>query len=237
VLTGKEIDHLIAEANPAFKAMILLGINTAMGPADIGRLRWDMIDLERGRLNFPRPKTGTPRVGCLWRRTREALLRVRSLKHNRLALEREGAHALVFVTRTGRPFYRERQLHRTVVVDGKLIKKLAGIAVENAISITFGRIARSLEMQGVTFYRLRHSFRTYAAKARDREIVDLCMGHTDATTSHTYDHSEVPWRRVRRVSKIVRHRLWPELKQKGGTRQQSLRLKFAGDDSEDSEAA
>jgi integrase len=237
VLTGKEIDQLLAKASPAFQAMILLAINTALGPADIGRLRWEMIDLERGRLDFPRPKTGTPRVGCLWRRTREALLRVRSLKHNRVAIEREGERALVFVTRTGRPFYRERQLHRTVVVDGKSTTKLAGVAVENAISITFGRIARGLEMPGVTFYRLRHTFRTYAAKARDREIVDLCMGHTDATTSHTYDHSEVPWRRVRRVSKIVRHRLWPELKKKGERQPQIPTLKIAGDGPEGSQAA
>jgi integrase len=118
VLTGEEITRLLDRANPTFKAMILLGVNCGLGPADIGRVRWNMIDLKTRTLCFPRPKTGTIRVGCLWKKTRDALLRVRTLKHNQLALERDGDSALVFVTRTGLAYYREREVHAKVDVNG-----------------------------------------------------------------------------------------------------------------------
>jgi len=58
VLSGEELDKLLDRAQPAFKAMILLGVNCGLGPADIGRLRWEMIDMKSGRMDFPRPKTG-----------------------------------------------------------------------------------------------------------------------------------------------------------------------------------
>ncbi len=112
-----------------------------------------MLDLNAGKLSFPRPKTGVPRLGYLWKETRRALLRVRALKHNRIALQAEGQASLVLITRKGLPYYREREVYADVEVDGKKLRKLKGIAVDNAISITFGRMARELEMTGVTFYR------------------------------------------------------------------------------------
>ncbi len=212
VLSGKEIDLLLKRANPSFKAMILLGINCAMGPADIGRLRWDMIDLQRGRLIFPRPKTGAMRVGYLWSDTREALKRVRTLKHNRHAILKEGEHALVFLTRKGQPFYREREVRRIIEVDGRPLTKLVGVAIHNAISITFGRMARELRLSGVRFYRLRHTFKTYAKRARDKEAIDVMMGHRDTSTGKVYDHEEIGWRRVKRVARFVHRRLWADVK-------------------------
>lgn len=208
ILTGEEVDELLARANPTFRAMILLGVNCGLGPADLGRLRWHMIDLERRRLTFPRPKTGVMRVGFLWKRTREALTRVRSLKRNRQAIQMDGDAAMVFITRKGRPYYREREVHKEIEVAGSTVKKLFGIAVDNAISITFGRMARELKLDGVTFYRLRHSMKTLGKRARDREALDLMMGHKDTSTGEVYDHEAVGWDRVRRVANVVKRRLW-----------------------------
>jgi integrase len=212
ILSGAEIDRLVQEASPAFQALILLGINCGMGPADLGRLTWDRIDLVRGRLNFPRPKTGVMRVGYLWKRTRHALQRVQSLKHNRNAIDRAGEAAPVFVTRKGLPYYRERELYTEVEVGRSLVRKLKGVAVDNAIRITFSRLARRMELEGVTFYRLRHTFKTLGKRAGDRETLDLMMGHKDTSTGKIYDHEQVGWRRVRRVARIVYRQLWPTIK-------------------------
>jgi integrase len=217
VLTGDEIDKLLARSTPTFKAMILLGVNCGLGPADIGRLRWNMMDLATGRLSFPRPKTGVPRVGYVWKQTRAALLRVGALKQNRLAVERDGEAALVFITRAGLSFYRESEVHADVVVDGKNVKKLIGIKIHKPLLCMFGRMVRELKLRGVTFYRLRHTFKTHAHKARDREAVDLMMGHKDTSVGKIYDHNQIAWSRIRRASRVVRRRLWPKVKPKEGT--------------------
>jgi integrase len=213
ILNGRDIDRLIQGASPAFRALILLGINCGMGPADLGRLTWERIDLSRGRFSFPRPKTGVMRVGHLWKRTRLTLMRVRSLRHNRAAIERDGEAALVFVTRKGLPYYREREVYAEVEIEGRQVRKLKRVAIDNAISITFSRLARRAELEGVTFYRLRHTFKTLGKKARDREALDLMMGHKDISTGKVYDHEQISWRRVRRVSRTIYRRLWPKSKQ------------------------
>jgi integrase len=212
ILTGKEIDKLLVRSTPNFRAMILLGINCGLGPADIGRLRWNMLDLERRRLRFPRPKTGVMRLGSLWKCTREALNRVRELKHSRQALECAGDSAFVFLTRNGLPFYRETEIHADVEIDGKKTRKVMGVKVHKPILCTFGRMVRELKLEGVSFYRLRHTFKTLGKNARDREVLDLMMGHKDTSTGKVYDHEQIGWRRVGRVARIVYRHLWPKIK-------------------------
>lgn len=222
IVSGKEIDDLLARAQPAFKAMILLGINCGFGPADLGRLHWIMIDLDRGQVCFPRPKTGVLRHGYLWPRTRRALLRVRTLKHNKEALTREGEGALVFITRKNLPYYREREVHRFVEVDGQKVKKIVGVKVDNAVLRTFGRMVRELNLEGLTFYRLRHSFKTLGKKARDKEALDLMMGHKDTSTGKIYDHEEIEWSRIKRVARVVKRQLRTALVLSNGTMNRSL---------------
>ena len=228
ILTGKEIRRLLHRATPTFRAMILLGVNCGLGPADLGRLRWNMIDLRTRTLRFPRPKTGTERVGYLWKKTRDALIRVRTLKHNRLALERDGDSALVFVTRKGLPYYREREVHAKVAVNGGSTMKVVGVTVDNAISLTFSRMARELKLDGVTFYRLRHTLKTIGKRARDREALDLMMGHKDPTIGKVYDHEEISWSRIKRVARVVYCRLWPKIKRKEDKRPGAPAMKIAG---------
>jgi integrase len=209
IVTGTEARRLLKRASPTFRALILLGLNCGLGPADLARLRWKMFNLGSGRMIYPRHKTGVMRVGYLWKSTRKALRRLRTLKYNRLALERDGDRALVFVTRENRPLYREVEVFKEIVVDGQLVRKLAGVRVENAVSNTFGRMCRDLSLQGVSFYRLRHTFRTLGARARDREALDAMTGHKDRSTAGVYQHETVSWTRVKRVALRVRRSLWP----------------------------
>ena len=220
ILTGEELEKLINAANPQFKAIILLGVNCGLGPADIGRLQWRNIDKATGQFDMPRPKTGTLRHGYLWKRTRKALTRVAKLKHNRTALEREGQKALVFLTRKGLPVYRERE----IIKDGVS----AGVQVEQIVSNTFGKLTKALRLEGVTFYRLRHTFKTLGKKARDRDALNLMMGHREGSTGEVYDHEEIEFARIKRVALVVYRQLWPKQKREASTRQRQRRLRLVG---------
>ncbi|HWE95985.1 MAG TPA: tyrosine-type recombinase/integrase [Tepidisphaeraceae bacterium] len=204
IVSGVEIDQLYDRANPQFKAIILLGVNCGLGPADIGRLCWRHVCLDTGEMNMPRGKTGAERRGYLWKRTRTALARVAALKHNQAALARDGQEALVFWSRKAVPMYRERE----VVKDGVSV----GVKIDNAISITFGRYARELKLEGVTHYRLRHTFKTLGKKAKDRDALNMMMGHREGTTGEVYDHEEIEIARIKRVAKVVHRKLWPKPK-------------------------
>ncbi len=214
IVTGLEIDRLLEESQPNLAAMILLGINCGLGPADLGRLTWRHV--EGGWLNYPRHKTGNTRVGYLWVRTREALERVAKTRHAMKAIAKDGKDALVFITRKGLPYYRETD----IVEEGKIV----GVQIANAISITFGRLAKRLKLDGVTFYRLRHSFKTHGKKAKDRDALNLCMGHQTNSTEEGYDHEDIDRARVKRVAIVVKRRLWPKPKRQAGTDGQTMRI-------------
>lgn len=66
--------------------------------------------------------------------------------------------------------------------------------------------------KGITFYRLRHTFKTLGKRARDREALDLMMGHEDRSIGKRYDHEEIGVKRVRRVARVVYRKLWPKPK-------------------------
>ena len=120
------------------------------------------------------------------------------------------------MTSNGRPFYREKEIHKQVEVDGHKVKKLTGDRRRERISSTFRRMAKDLELgRGMHFYRLRHSLRTYAKKARDKEAIDLMMGHRDTSTGQVYDHEQIGWHRIKRVAKVVYRRLWPKTQTEG----------------------
>jgi integrase len=219
IVTGAEVDKLIGEAQPNFKAMILLGVNCGLGPADLGRLRWRHI--QGRKLIYPRGKNGNERVGWLWKKTVAVLEVLKTLKHTRAAIERDGEDALVFITRKQQPYFWEEERKDA---NGKL-----KIVTHNAISITVGRMAVRLELHGVTHYRLRHTFKTLGKKARDRDALNLCMGHQTNTVQDGYDHEDIAWKRIKRVVRIVRHRLWPELRRRAGSQEQPQMRIVGGD--------
>jgi integrase len=228
IITGEELDRLLKRASPAFKAIILLGINCGMGPADIGRLRWNMIDMKSGHMKFPRPKTGVMRHGYLWKKTRKALRCARLARQNLKAWDREGDCSLVFLTRSGLPYYREREVHKLVEIGDKKASKLVGISVDNAVSITFRRMAKELKLEGVHFYRLRHTFKTLGKRGGDKEALDLMMGHKDRSVGRIYDHEEIGWRRIRRVARIIYRQLWASPKRQEDTPRPKGRMRIVG---------
>ena len=82
-LSAEQIRALLAAAKSAkwdgllnLHAMILLGINAGFGNTDCSELREKHLDLERGLVDFPRPKTDADRRAVLWPETVIALRQV-----------------------------------------------------------------------------------------------------------------------------------------------------------------
>lgn len=73
LFTREEILQMLLCAGPALECMILLGINCGFGNADCGQLPLSAVDLDKGWIDFPRPKTGFRRRCPLWPETVKAL--------------------------------------------------------------------------------------------------------------------------------------------------------------------
>jgi integrase len=207
IFTGDEFDRIFNVATPAWRAMLLVAVNCGLGPADIGRLRWKHLSLKTGRLDFPRGKTGVARVGYLWKRTRQALRKVRRLKRSLAAIARDGENALVFWSERGNPMYVETPQLALFQVDGREVKKLTHVRISGPIPCTFARLAKLAKLKGLSFYRLRHTTKTLGKAARDSEALDLIMGHANNSIGKLYDHTEIEFRRVKRVAIAIKHGL------------------------------
>jgi integrase len=166
LFAAEEVRRLIDAAGQPLKAMLLLAINAGLGNADCGRLTVQAIDLEQGWLDFPRPKTGIPRRCPLWPETvaaiKEALTRRREPKDPADA-------GLVFLTRTGQAWYSEARESPISCETAKLLRRL-GINTR----------------KGLSFYTLRHTFRTVADGAKDQPAADYIMGHEVPHMSSVY---------------------------------------------------
>lgn len=150
----------------AVRAMVLLGINCGFGNADCGRLPRAAVDLDRGVIDYPRPKTGIPRRCVLWPETVAAIREAGAARPE----PTDPADAdLVFVTKYGRPWAKD-------TADSTLAKE-------------FKKLLRALRIdtrKGVGFYTLRHTFRTAADESKDQPAVDYVMGHEVAHMSSHY---------------------------------------------------
>jgi integrase len=73
-------------------------------------------------------------------------------------------------------------------------------------------MVKDVQLKNLSFYRLRHSFKTYAKGCGDRDAVDLAMGHKDVSIGKIYDHETISFSRTKRVGKVVYRRLWPKKK-------------------------
>jgi integrase len=189
LFTAEEIRQLLEAASVQLRAMILLGINGGLGNAARGRLSTQALDLERGWLDYPRPKTGMPRRFPLWPETVGAL-------KDALACRREPKDpadaGLVFITRTGQAWHTD--------------------TTESPISSEVGKLVRRLDIngrKGLGFYTLRHTFRTIADEAKDQPAADYILGHEVAHMSSVYRET-ISDTRLKAVADHVRGWLFAE---------------------------
>jgi integrase len=191
LFTAEEIRRLLDKAGVQMKAMILLGINCGFGNADCGNLPLTALDLDRGIIDYPRPKTGISRRCPLWPETVAAVREV--LAHRPTPKDRADA-GLVFVTRCGQSWSKVSSTGLLSRLTSRLLREL-GIN---------GR-------KGFAFYALRHTFRTVADEAKDQPAADYIMGHEVPHMSSVYRES-ISDERLRAVTEHVRQWLFAEPK-------------------------
>lgn len=191
LFAASEIRRLIDAAGPCQRAMILLGINCGFGNADCAVLPLSAVDLDKGILDFPRPKTGIPRRCALWPETVAAL---RDALAKRPEPKSEEDTGLVFITQRGGSFQASEKDRPIAQVMAWLLRRLA----------INGR-------KGLGFYTLRHTFRTVADESKDQPAVDHIMGHETPHMSAIYRET-ISNERLRAVSDYVRSWLFPSTK-------------------------
>jgi len=179
--TGKP-ETVTLPADPALRAMVLLGVNCGFNNKDCADLPLKALDLDGGWINFPRPKTGVPRRCPLWPETVAAL---RTAIAARPEPREEAAEPLVFVTVRGRPWLSRGQAN-PVSVTARDAMKAVGI-----------------HRDGIGFATLRHVFRTTADGSRDQVAVNHIMGHSDPTMAAVY-RERIEDSRLRAVADYVR---------------------------------
>jgi integrase len=195
-----DICSMIRVAAAPFRAMILLGINGGFGNTDCAQLPIKAIDFDQAIIEFDRPKTGIERVVPLWPETVEAL---RQALVHRPKPTNNDSDKLVFLTASGQPWVRESVHHSD---DNGSIKKVVNL---DAINHAFNKLLRHLNMKrkGVSFYALRHTFRTWADEVKDQHAIHRIMGHTIPGMSGIYIE-EISLDRLRAVVNHVRSKLF-----------------------------
>ncbi len=176
-----EIKTLIKSASPQVAAQILLGINCAMGPTDLAKLRFDQVKGEW--LNVPRSKTGVMRRVWLWPETRKAIKEAIAARPE--PNDKELSEVL-FITKYGRDW-----------------------SHQGCLSSEFGKLRDRCEIKGngKTFYTLRHCFQTIADETKDFVAVSSCMGHASTSISDHY-REKIGDDRLQAVSEHVRQWLF-----------------------------
>jgi integrase len=165
LFTAEEIKRMIAAAGVHLRAMIMLGINCGLGNSDCGNLRKANVDLDRGWLDYPRPKTGIPRRCPLWPETVQAL--GESLAQRPEPKDEVDA-GLVFVTKYGMSWTKDSN--------------------DNPITKETRKLLDELGIRGKQkgFYTLRHCCETIGGGAKDQVAVDFIMGHVDPSMGAVY---------------------------------------------------
>ena len=182
LFTSRQVLRLLDAASDQLRAMILLGINGGFGNTDCAELRIEAVNLEGAVIDYARVKTGVPRTVPLWPQTVESLAAV-------IGNRSDGP---VFLTRCGKPWVRS------------YVNKNGNHTISDSINQEFGKLTRRLKLKRhLTFYDLRHTFRTIADECCDDRACDRIMGHASQHISaDCVEHIEIG--RLRRVTNRVR---------------------------------
>lgn len=181
LFTAAQVLQIHHYSSDSMRAMILLGVNAALGNTDCATLNKQHIDFAAGVLNFPRAKTGIERPNTpLWPETIESL---------RLAIERRPDPAdnllsdRVFLTRLGQEWVRHPRA--------------------DAVAQEFRKTTKAIGIDGLGFYTLRRTFRTVADATGDQRACDAIMGHVTPGMGTRYVQ-EVDTARLAKVTNHVR---------------------------------
>src|SRR5262249_2596676 len=120
LVVGKDGPELV-RPGVALRAMLLLAINCGLGNSDLGNLPLSALDLDRGWLDFPRPKTGIARRCPLWVETVSALREALARRPEPKAEEDAG---LVFITKYGGGWCKDTSTNPVSQETAKLLKAL-----------------------------------------------------------------------------------------------------------------
>jgi integrase len=189
LFTADEIRSMIGAATQPLKAMILLGINAALGNNDCGQLPLSALELDTGWIVFPRPKTGIDRKAKLWPETIAAL---REAIADRPEPKDATDAGLVFITKYGHAW--------------------EASGTSSPVTHEFGKLLRRLKINGRTglgFYGLRHTLRTVADATKDVNAIRRVMGHTDDGSIDATYIGGLDDARLVAVAEHVRSWLWP----------------------------
>jgi integrase len=199
-----QVRLLLDQAEQPLRAMILLGINCGFGNTDCGTLTTTALDLKKGWIDFPRPKTAIERRCPLWPETIAALREAREQRPHAKSGEHDD---LVFITKYGQPWAKDTP-------DSPVTKEFRKLL--DAVDATAARTAKKRRAQppqkihrkGMGFYALRHTFATIASGSLDQVAVDHIMGHSDNSMAERY-RERIDDERLRKVANFVRRWLLP----------------------------
>ena len=169
IFTSEDIRRLLNVADVRMKAMIWLGLNCGFGCTDCSEVKWSNVDLTNRRIKLARKKTGIPRNLPLWPETIMALEKI----------PRRGK--LIFYTSRGNPF-----MYTFVKTDGDGNCKYS---TQNTITTKFSRLIKRAGLKvpkGTSFYALRRTAATIAARSGDPFAVQKLLGHADLQMATRY---------------------------------------------------